>query len=432
MSTKANISRAQQLARTLLYEGYILYPYRLSAIKNRHRWTFGTLYPELSAAVSEGGERSYSQTEVLLRSNQQTMLNIRLQFLQLIETTYCHPAMTSSAPQAEFSEVACMQEAVERVVDGEFELTQIVEKKRDLAFSFAPPIVEKNQGTLPKAAEKSTIEGILTLSAQQCAPNVFKVTVRSRNSTSLDGTSQTERALFRSMLSAHLVLGVRGGQFLSILDPPDGFHEYTAGCENIGSFPVLVGDPGQADTFLCPPIALSDYPQVAPESAGDFFDATEIDELLTLRVMTLTEEEKKEIRAGDPRAAEILARIETLGFDHLAELHGALRGLKPLASSNQENTGPRTSNGLLKLRKGDRVRLRPNRRADVMDLALAGCTGIVEAIEHDYDNRTYVAVVVENDPGADLGLLRQPGHRFFFSPDEVERIPKSCAGETSQ
>jgi hypothetical protein len=234
------------------------------------------------------------------------------------------------------------------------------------------------------------------------------------------------------MLSAHLVLGVRGGQFLSILDPPDGFHEYTAGCENIGSFPVLVGDPGQADTFLCPPIALSDYPQVAPESAGDFFDATEIDELLTLRVMTLTEEEKKEIRAGDPRAAEILARIETLGFDHLAELHGALRGLKPLASSNQENTGPRTSNGLLKLRKGDRVRLRPNRRADVMDLALAGCTGIVEAIEHDYDNRTYVAVVVENDPGADLGLLRQPGHRFFFSPDEVERIPKSCAGETSQ
>jgi len=78
--------------------------------------------------------------------------------------------------------------------------------------------------------------------------------------------------------------------------------------------------------------------------------------------------------------------------------------------------------GPAEVRAGDRVRLRPRRSADILDLALAGKAATVEAIEQDFDGRVYLAVVVDDDPGKDLGLLRQPGHRFFFQPDEVDPI----------
>jgi hypothetical protein len=78
--------------------------------------------------------------------------------------------------------------------------------------------------------------------------------------------------------------------------------------------------------------------------------------------------------------------------------------------------------GAAEVRAGDRVRLRPRGRADILDLALAGKTATVEAIEQDFDGRTYLAVTVDDDPGRDLGALRQPGHRFFFSPEEVEPL----------
>jgi hypothetical protein len=80
--------------------------------------------------------------------------------------------------------------------------------------------------------------------------------------------------------------------------------------------------------------------------------------------------------------------------------------------------------GPAEIRAGNRVRLRPAGRADVLDLALAGKAATVEAIEQDYDGRVYLAVVVDDDPGQDLGLLRQPGHRFFFRPEEVEPAPR--------
>jgi hypothetical protein len=78
--------------------------------------------------------------------------------------------------------------------------------------------------------------------------------------------------------------------------------------------------------------------------------------------------------------------------------------------------------GPAEVRQGDRVRLCPRARADILDLALAGKTATVEAIEQDYDGRVYLAVTVDDDPGRDLGELRQPGHRFFFLPDEVEPL----------
>jgi hypothetical protein len=74
------------------------------------------------------------------------------------------------------------------------------------------------------------------------------------------------------------------------------------------------------------------------------------------------------------------------------------------------------------VKPGCRVRLWPQKSADIMDMALKGRVAVVEAIERDFDDQIHVAVVIEDDPGHDLGMLRQPGHRFFFSPEEIEPI----------
>jgi hypothetical protein len=78
--------------------------------------------------------------------------------------------------------------------------------------------------------------------------------------------------------------------------------------------------------------------------------------------------------------------------------------------------------GAVEIRAGDRVRLRPRGRADILDLALAGKTATVEVIEQDYEERIWLAVTVDDDPGRDLGKLRQPGHQFFFQTEEIEPL----------
>ena len=139
----------------------------------------------------------------------------------------------------------------------------------------------------------------------------------------------------RSLISAHVILGADGGEFISLLDPPEALREITAVCRNVGVFPVLVGEEGQRDTMLASPIILYDYPQIAPESAGDLFDGTEIDEILSLRILTMTDEEKLEMRQSDDRTRQLLESIETLPEEHLMKLHGVLRGLRPLQEDSQ-------------------------------------------------------------------------------------------------
>ena len=96
----------------------------------------------------------------------------------------------------------------------------------------------------------------------------------------------------------------------------------------MGTWPVLIGEEGQRDTVLSSPIILYDYPQIAPESPGDLFDGAEIDEILSLRIMTMTDEEKQEMRQSDARARKILERTEALPEEQFLKLHGALRRLR--------------------------------------------------------------------------------------------------------
>jgi len=134
----------------------------------------------------------------------------------------------------------------------------------------------------------------------------------------------------RSLVSAHTLLGVADGQFVSLLEPPEELKALATSCENIGAWPVLVGAEGVRDTMLASPIILYDYPQIAPESPGDLFDGTEIDEILALRIMTMTDDEKREMRTTDVRARKILERTEALPMEHLAKLHGTLRDVRSL------------------------------------------------------------------------------------------------------
>jgi hypothetical protein len=208
--------------------------------------------------------------------------------------------------------------------------------------------------------------------------------------------------------------------FVSLTDPPEDLREAARRCENQGVWPVLVGTPGAVDTMLSSPIILYDYPEIAPESAGDLFDATEIDEILILRILTMTDEEKREMAAVDSRVRAMLERTEGLTPAALDRLHGTLR--YPHASTSpmvREVGGPA-------LKVGTLVRLRPKPGGDIFDIVLKDQIAVVEAIECDYENREHVAVTLLDDPGRDMGMQRMPGHRFFFAPSEMEVLDRGA------
>ena len=376
-------SPTEQIARALLYEGYILYPYRASALKNRHRWTFGGLVPRAYAEASDNTERWFLRAECLVQGNAGTTLSVSVRFL--------HPMLTVERGSHS-------QEATERaVLVPDVQLDELIARPRREAFSFAKW----------RSAERMqhAIMGDIELSAVWVAERVVRVAVRVSNLTPLEMSEHVTRddAVLRSLASAHVALGVEGGEFVSITDPGEELRSLAAECRNEGVWPVLVGQPGNRDAMLASPIILGDYPRIAPESGGDFFDGTEIDEMLALRVMTLTDAEKREMAETDPRAKAILQRVESLGAAGLAALHGTSRpGSRP--------------------QPGSRVRLRPRGRADAFDILLAGKAARVVSVEEDFEGLVYFAVTVEEDPGRDLGDRGQPGHRFFFRPDEVEPL----------
>jgi hypothetical protein len=180
------------------------------------------------------------------------------------------------------------------------------------------------------ADDAETVEGELALTALHLEDSLFRVTLSVRNVARLDCAESLSRdqVLLRSMVSVHSILHAAGGEFISSFDPPEHLKPAVAGCQNTGCWPVLVGDQGQRDLVLSAPIILYDYPQIAPESPGDLFDGTEIDEILALRILTMTDAEKLEVRNGDDRARQILERTEMLPPEHFQKLHGVLRGLR--------------------------------------------------------------------------------------------------------
>lgn len=378
-----------KIARAVLYEGYLLYPYRHSALKNQQRWNFGVLYPPAWTTQENGSDRAWLRMEFLAACGENCQIAVLLRFLQMVAVE---------------TEGRAWQEAEERELNiGEIPVAKLEAGThvRDFSFEAAEQVTD-----LVKR-RRMRIEGRVEISASHVVDSVFRLSIRVTNTTQ-GAIGSRDDALMLSLASAHVVVSITNGQLLSQTDPPEHLCDESAACQNTGLWPVLVGQPGTSDLMLGSPIILYDYPQIAPESQGDLFDGTEIDEILTLRILTLTNEEKEEARRSDERARRILERLETAPQEHLLELHGVMRQIGHASGTA--------------LKKGDRVRLRPKKRADVFDALLEGKVAIVEAIEEDFEQQIHVAVVMEDDPGRDLGELRQAGHRFFYGLDEIELI----------
>lgn len=353
-----NLAVVEQIAKAVLYEGYMLYPYRPSSVKNQQRWNFGVLCPQSYSEAQKGGEAWTMQTECLVEGSSVTGLEIRVRFLQLVARTVGQLTMPVSEllpgeiPEYRLVERLALegrvhqswQEAVEReVILPVYNVEALAYRLVPDAFSFP---AEKQFEHLRDGSgqivgviirERKPLCGAVEIMSERVAEGLFKVSVRVCNTTPFELTSDTTRddALLRSLASTHTVLGVQDGRFVSLMGPPEALGEAAANCHNVGTFPVLVGDEGQFDTLLSSPIILYDYPQIAPESAGDLFDGTEIDEILSLRIMTLTDEEKREMSQSDDRARAMLERTESMPAEQFMKLHGVLRGLRPLREETQ-------------------------------------------------------------------------------------------------
>lgn len=303
-----SLELVERIANAVLYEGYILYPYRPSSVKNRRRFNFGVLFPPAYSAMQSGTESCTMRTECLICGGPQTEVDVTLRFLQVL------PGAKESWQNAMEREV-CVRECI---------LGDLAAHARSEPFAFPCG-----------GPSDAFVEGAVTITARPLGDGIFHVAVHVVNRTPFECPEQIDRddVLPHAMAAAHTILAARGGEFVSLLDPPDGLREAASECQNIGTWPVLAGEPGGRAFLLSSPIILYDYPQIAPESPGDLFDGTEIDEILTLRIMTLTEEEKLEVRNGDERARRILERTEMLPPEHFMKLHGALRGLRPVEES---------------------------------------------------------------------------------------------------
>jgi hypothetical protein len=348
-----NLAVVDKIAKAVLYEGYMLYPYRPSSVKNQQRWNFGVLCPQSYSEAQKGSEAWTMQTECLVQGSSPTTLEIRVRFLQLVARSVgelTNPVTELPEGQApEFHLVRRLeaagrvyqpwQEAVEReMILPVCGVEALVQTPLSQSFTFPAgkqlEYLRDGKGLITGVIlrEQSALQGMLEIRSESVGDNLFKVSVRIRNRTPFAAAHQAGRedALLSSLVSTHTVLGVQDGKFVSLLAPPDQVSELAASCQNVGTWPVLIGEEGQYDTVLSSPIILYDYPQIAPESAGDLFDGTEIDEILSLRIMTLTDDEKREMSQSDERARQMLERTETMPVEQLMKLHGVLRGLRPL------------------------------------------------------------------------------------------------------
>jgi len=432
---------AQGVADAILYEGYLLYPYRASAKKNQNRWQWGVLVPPAYAAAGHG-EHAKSRTECLLEPGVDPVLHLRLRFLQLQHRS------GGEGPVPEFDE------AVEREIDSVVQVGELLEAERTIPVS-VPGGSETEDGV---TRHRWPLQGELRVSARllEGPYGVLQLTVEVVNTASWsESEADRQVALRHSLIAAHTVLAVTDGEFISLLDPPEWAKPAIEACRNEHTWPVMIGDEGRRDVILSSPIILYDYPSIAPESPGELFDGLEIDEILTLRTMTLTDEEKAEARATDEKTRKLMDRVDSMPPEMLEKLHGAIRylGESPKTSPREPDpietittpgtpwwdpgadasVDPETDSVVIAgvpVAKGSRVLLTPGtKRTDAQDMFLQGRTATVAAVLLDVDGDTHVAVTLDDDPGADIAIAH--GRFRYFSPDELAPLGSESLGSES-
>ena len=331
---------AKKIAEAVLYEGYLLWPYRRSARKNQQRWTFGGVYPRAYSEARGEDDPWLMQTQCLVVGDRETTLEVKVRFLHVTE----RKVAKKSGETLEFVDelrvarelYLSWDEATEReIAGGRFKLSALLGSPRQVkidvpADSKEEPLADSTGEVVGGLVrEWRSLRGAVEVGAEPLRGGTFRVTVRITNTTPWGGENR-ESTLRQTFVSTHTALEVEEGEFVSLIDPPEELRDAAQGCENLKTWPVLVGEEGRRNMLLSSPIILYDYPQIAPESPGDLFDGTEIDQMLILNVLNLTDEEKEEMRASDPRGREILERCESLSPEELMNLHGAIREFRML------------------------------------------------------------------------------------------------------
>jgi hypothetical protein len=342
----AHLAHARQVADAILYEGYLLYPYHRSAQKNQVRFQFGVLMPPAYGAVDDC-EPSSSQTECLLECADDAEVRILIRFLQMQHRTVygvspdtgeLHKVGTLYVDGSEYTE---WDEAAEREQHATAPVAALLREDRNIEFHVgAGESAEEVTDATGRPAGRlvrqwAGIDGMITIHADRVAGPYqalrLRIGVRNRTMPAVPLRTRDD-GLRHALIAAHSLIGAPGGSFLSMTDPPEWAAAEVAACVNIGTWPVLAGPDDCADLMLSSPVILYDHPEIAAESAGDLFDATEIDEILTLRTLALTDSEKRQARATDPRAAELIDRLDDLPPEMLERMHGAIRYLRPSGS----------------------------------------------------------------------------------------------------
>jgi hypothetical protein len=457
-----NFGAARAVADTLLYEGYVLYPYRASAKKNQVRFQFGVVAPQAyaeaaglggvepaggRAGVSGAVEPWRTRTECLLEPGDDADVGVVLRFLQLQARIVEERTDDGFRPVAELEAGGCRlvtwDEAVEQSVEIVVSVPALLAGHRVQPFSFpaGEEVEDVPGGTARVVRRRWPLSGRVVVSADELpGPSpVLRLAVGVENLSEWsadDPIAARDDALRHSLLSAHSLLGVSRGRFISLLDPPEWARPLAESCDNRHTWPVLIG---ADDVMLSAPIILYDHPEIAAESPGDLYDATEIDEILSLRTLALTDAEKDEARATDPRAAAVIDRVDAMSAEIMSRLHGARRepvpGKDPAVPwwdpGADASVDPEADSVLVQgveVSKGSKVVLRPGRQlddpsgarrvTDAQDLFYDGRGAIVQAVYFDVDGEEYLAVSLEELPEIDLAHARF----LYFRPEEVDPV----------
>jgi hypothetical protein len=456
---KPTWDRARAIADAVLYEGYLLYPYRASSSKNQSRWQFGVVGPPGASDAGIGEDNSLSAQFLIDGASELTLV---VRFLQLQRR---HAERDVGGGRFEpvdeltsgLQSWVTWDEAVECELSfGPFDLTDLAQPRTlEVAVDEGRDTEDVDGGRLIRTRAAISAELNIAVERDDDVVGLYRVSVTVRNTGA--AVADKDTAIATSLIGTHVIAEVVGGEFISLLEPPDSATASVSRLLQHRCFPVLAGRPGERDLLLISPIILYDHPEIAEQSEGALYDSTEIDEILTLRVMTMTDEEKAQARATDPLAAAIIDRCDSMSPEAMQQLHGILRNPHAPAHGLEHND-PRLdeldeqmrSAGLIpeipegvdwwdpvadtavrpeldavlvngvRVSAGSRVRLRPSRRADAQDIFFAGKTARVTSVHEDVDGQQYVGVIVEDDP--DVEMPDSYGRYLYFAPDEVEPL----------
>jgi hypothetical protein len=441
-----SLDAVRSIADAVLYEGYILYPYRASSQKNQSRWQFGVVMAP-GYAAADPSESSFTQAECVLEHTGQPVVQVILRFLQVQRRTtegWGPDQAWDEAVEREIEVTARPEALLSGGVVEEFAIPGGEDREpHDEAGSPHDEGGGPHGGTGPRYAvrRREPLAGLVSVRAIPVPGpwRAVRLQVRVENRTVVGPVPERrEEALPSALVAAHTIISVSGGEFISMTDPPIWAQPAVAECQNAGGWPVLADPGGGRQVVLSSPIILYDHPELAAESPGELYDGTEIDEILTLRTLALSDAEKLEARATDPRAAALLDRVESMDAQTMARLHGTIR--PPRAPTGQgkgqaeepavpwwdpdadASVSPDTDTvtiGGRQIGRGARVRLRPGaRRADAQDMFLAGRIAEVQAVLYDVEDNPYLAVSLADLPDEDLRIAH--GRFLYFTTDEVE------------